>query len=141
MVAPEKRPRDEFQAFYTNCNFITSYMASLLNLSDEHSLLEPCAGEGAFIDQLLSDGFKGSIKANELNSASVKQLLLKYSAIANVDVELDDFVFQITSDKYDRIIANPPMEHTSQQKSASSSKKCFQLSMPRKHMECFLSNR
>lgn len=108
MVAPAKRPRDEFQAFYTNCNFITSYMTSLIEISDGHSLLEPCAGDGAFIDQVLRDGFKGSIKANEFNPESVAKLLLKYDAIANVNVESDDFVFQITSEKYDRIIANPP---------------------------------
>lgn len=108
MVAPAKRLRDEFQAFYTNCNFITSYMVSLVELSSRDSLLEPCAGDGAFIDQVLSDGFKGGIQAYEINPESVSSLLLKYDAITNVNVELDDFVFQITSEKYDRIIANPP---------------------------------
>ena len=108
MVAPSKRSRDEFQSFYTNCNHITSYMVSLLNLSSGNNILEPCAGDGAFIDQLLSSGHEGEIQLYDMNPESIENLNNKYSSIGNISIGLDDFVFQITSEKYDRIIANPP---------------------------------
>ena len=108
MVAPSKRPRNEFQAFYTNCNYITSYMVSLLDLKSGNKVLEPCAGDGAFVDQILSDGHDVEIQLYDMNPESVENLNNKYRAIKNIAVEQDDFVFQITSQKYDRIIANPP---------------------------------
>lgn len=108
MVAPSKRVRNEFQAFYTNCNYITSYMVSLLDLKRGSSILEPCAGDGAFIDQILSDGHEGKIQLYDMNPESIENLNNKYHSIRNISIELEDFVFQISFEKYDRIIANPP---------------------------------
>ncbi len=108
MVAPSKRLRDEFQSFYTNCNHITSYMVSLLDIKSGSSVLEPCAGDGAFVDQVLSVGHDVEIQLYDLNPESIRNLEDKYSSIPKISVKLDDFVFKITSEKYDRIIANPP---------------------------------
>lgn len=108
MVAPSKRTRDEFQAFYTNCNHITSYMVGLLDLTESAKVLEPCAGDGAFIDQIITQDFQGEMHLFDLNSESIDKLKEKYKSFSNMKIEADDFVFQITSEKYDRIIANPP---------------------------------
>lgn len=108
MVAPSKRARDEFQAFYTNCNHITSYMVGLLDLTENCQILEPCAGDGAFIDQIFTKNHQGEIHLFDLNVESVEKLKEKYSSFSNLKIEVDDFVFQITSERYDRIIANPP---------------------------------
>lgn len=108
MVALAKRRRDDLQEFYTNCNHITSYMVGLLDLSDSSRLLEPCAGDGAFVDQIIAQGFSCKIKLIDLNYDSVDKLCGKYSSFNNIEVEHDDFALQTTSEKYDRIIANPP---------------------------------
>lgn len=83
-------------------------MVSLLNLNSDNNILEPCAGDGAFIDQILSSGHEGEIQLYDMNPESIEKLNNKYSSIGNIFIGLDDFVFQITSEKYDRIIANPP---------------------------------
>ncbi|VAX00215.1 hypothetical protein MNBD_GAMMA22-66, partial [hydrothermal vent metagenome] len=46
MVASAKRKQDAFQAFYTNCDYITAYMIGLLRCNKGMSVLEPSAGEG-----------------------------------------------------------------------------------------------
>jgi len=83
-------------------------MVSLLDLKKGHSVLEPCAGDGAFVDQILSYRHKGKLQLYDMSPESIKSLNEKYNAIKNISIELEDFVFQITSEKYDRIIANPP---------------------------------
>lgn len=108
MVAPALRARDEFQAYYTNCNHITSFMVSLLKTEGASKVLEPCAGEGAFVEPLLSKGFHGRIKLLDLNPESIKSLENKYGNRANVEIKESDFVFEITTERFDRIIANPP---------------------------------
>jgi len=108
MVAPSKRTRDEFQAYYTNCNHITSYMVGLLGLTDKSKILEPCAGDGAFIDQIITQNHQGEMHLFDLNPESIEKLKEKYKSFDNITIEVDDFVFQITSEKYDRVIANPP---------------------------------
>ncbi len=108
MVTLLKKSRNEFQAFYTNCNHITSYMVGLLDLQEDSKVLEPCAGDGAFIDQIITHEHKGEVHLFDLNPESIKNIKDKYGSFKNIKAEIDDFVFQITSEKYDRIIANPP---------------------------------
>jgi hypothetical protein len=110
MVALVKRKQDEFQAFYTNCNDITSYMIGLLQCHGEMSVLEPCAGEGVFIDELRGTDHAPHITAYELNSNSVEILRDKYSGISRIKIEQEDFLLMIPlkREKFDRIIANPP---------------------------------
>jgi len=110
MVALAKRKQDEFQAFYTNCNYITSYMVGLLQCHGDVSILDPCAGEGAFIEGLMAVNDVPNITAYELNNDSVKILQSKYSDSSNIKIEQEDFLlpFQLNFKKFDRVIANPP---------------------------------
>ncbi|PID47344.1 MAG: SAM-dependent methyltransferase [Proteobacteria bacterium] len=108
MVAPAKRKQDEFQAFYTNCDYIASYMTGLLECKTEMSVLEPCAGEGVFIDEVMNNCRKCNITAYELNEDSANNLTKKYSSYRNINILNDDFLLLISGNKYDRVIANPP---------------------------------
>jgi len=110
MVALAKRKQDEFQAFYTNCDHITSYMVGLLQCHENMSVLEPCAGEGVFIDTLIKTANELRIIAYELNNKSVVNLQNKYSNNSNIHIEQEDFLllFELSSEKFDRVIANPP---------------------------------
>ncbi len=110
MVALAKRKQDEFQAFYTNCKHITSYMIGLLRFDKHMTVLEPCAGEGVFIDGILRYNDTIQVDAYELNGDSVKLLKEKYSNLTNVAIEQEDFLLPSSFDqkKYDRVIANPP---------------------------------
>ena len=105
-----KRKQDKFQAFYTDCHYITDYMIELLQYHKEMSVLEPCAGEGAFIDELIKIDKAINITAYELNSHSVNILKNKYLTHKNIKIEQEDFLllFRMNNNKFDRIIANPP---------------------------------
>lgn len=108
MVAVAKRKTDEFQAFYTSCNHITGYMVGLLECNSEMLILEPCAGDGAFIDELLSQNYKLSIDAFEIDGESVGSLKNKYKTASNVHIQQADFAFLELEPIFDRVVANPP---------------------------------
>ncbi|MGL5134118.1 MAG: Eco57I restriction-modification methylase domain-containing protein, partial [Planktothrix sp.] len=108
MVAPTNRKQDKFQAYYTNCDHITSYMVGLLECDYNMSVLEPCAGEGVFIDELLKQKLAPEITAYELNIDAVNQLNSKYNNLKNIEIIHQDFILIITNKKFDRVIANPP---------------------------------
>lgn len=108
MVAVAKRNQNEFQAFYTHCNHITGYMVSLLGCSDGMSIMEPCAGDGAFIDEILNRGHEVHISAFEINNESALNLTKKYSKEKRVTVQKADFAFIEKETSYDRVITNPP---------------------------------
>lgn len=108
MVKRQKRKTDIFQGFFTNCNHILHYMITLLEVSDDCTILEPCAGQGAFIDKLLEVNNKQQIDAYDLNIENIDILKKKYSD-SNIAIKHLDFLLHENSNKkYDRIIANPP---------------------------------
>ena len=45
--------KDIYCSYYTESDDITSYMARKLGIKDSDLVLEPSAGEGIFIDELL----------------------------------------------------------------------------------------
>jgi len=108
MVAPANRKQDSFQAYYTNCHHITSYMVGLLECDSNLSVLEPCAGEGVFIDELFKQELTPEITAYELNIDSVNKLNFKYNKLTNIEIIHQDFILVNTNKKFDRVIANPP---------------------------------
>jgi tRNA1(Val) A37 N6-methylase TrmN6 len=85
-------------------------MIGLLQCHEEMSVLEPCAGEGVFIDGLIKIDHAPRITAYELNNDSVEALRQKYSGISKIQIEQEDFLLLIplNGKKFDRVIANPP---------------------------------
>lgn len=90
-------------------------MVSLLELKGEEIILEPCAGDGVFIDSIVTQFGQVDIEAFELNDQSFKSLSEKYAPLDNVSIKKTDTLTDIelehlcsTGGKYDAIIGNPP---------------------------------
>lgn len=107
--------KDNFCSFYTNSEEITSLMVSNLQVDDGFRILEPSAGEGVFIDSLLSANSNLLIDAIDINKDVTALLREKYNNYKNIkiieadtllDDELDQLAFR--GGVYDAIIGNPP---------------------------------
>lgn len=108
MVEREKRNTNSFQEFFTTCEHILNYMISLLDLAEGDSILEPCSGQGAFIDKILELKLKINIDAFDLNIENIEFLNSKYNS-KKINIKHLDFLLHSNLNKqYDRIIANPP---------------------------------
>lgn len=114
VITRTRRSRDELQAHYTSSSEIVEYMVSKLGVSDADFVWEPCAGEGDLIDGVLSVAPRARIHASEIDETAFKKLRNKYLYDNNVTAccedALDirnDMLFSATN-KYTRIIANPP---------------------------------
>jgi len=104
-----------FCSYYTKSEHITNYMCKMLDFNETHKVLEPSAGDGVFIDKLLSQNPNIRIDALDLNQKAVEILKEKYVDKQNVkvsqtdtliDEKLDEYV--VKGGGYDRIIGNPP---------------------------------
>lgn len=111
-VQSSQRHRDVYRSFYTTDGRLTSYMVDLLRVSDGESCLEPAAGSGCFIDELLATGKGLAVAAVELSGPAAEDLRRKYSAVPAVRVIEDDFL--ASGDlfghlgTFDKVITNPP---------------------------------
>jgi tRNA1(Val) A37 N6-methylase TrmN6 len=90
-------------------------MVAKLSLESGIRVLEPCAGDGIFIDALFGLNPDISIDAYELNPIAIELLREKYKSNASVSIIHDDTLTSRRLDLlfdgsaiYDRIIANPP---------------------------------
>lgn len=93
--------KDQFCSFYTNSDDITFYMASRLEICNNDIILEPSAGEGIFIDEILRTNCKVHIDALDINDAAITVLQEKYDSNPSVDVRKTDTLFDVQLDKYD----------------------------------------
>ena len=128
--------KDLFCSYYTNSKEITSYMATKLNVDDYDVILEPSAGEGIFIDEVLELNKNVQIDALDINSDAIAILKKKYennSAVAVrktdtlLDEQLDNYsisqlwlkqtdtlfdkqldLFSVCGGHYSKVIGNPP---------------------------------
>jgi adenine-specific DNA-methyltransferase len=83
---------------------IARYMASLLDLEKKSSILDPCFGDGAFIEALLSYGFT-NITGVEIDRSLFEKTQTKFSELTLYN---SDFLSFNEEKKYDGIIMNPP---------------------------------
>jgi len=102
------------QAFYTDADEIRYLMMELLGDVSGKDILEPCAGHGAFIKDLI--GKPHSVDAIDVDGNSIQVLQRTFGN--NVFVKHGDFIDYFISgafsspislkNKYDAIICNPP---------------------------------
>src|SRR5947209_77173 len=104
-----------YQAYYTKSHPLVHYMMNMLSVEPGMRVLEPCAGDGVFIDALQRKMPGIILDAYELNPEAVSLLKEKYGRNSNVcikhaDTLVDDDLtcYANFGGFYDRIIANPP---------------------------------
>jgi phospholipid N-methyltransferase len=103
-----------FQQYYTKSSEIVGYMVNKLSLKPNSLLLEPCAGDGVFINALLQEEKNINIDAFELDQKEATKLKDMFSSYKNISIKNEDtllykyFINGNCHDKYDFIIANPP---------------------------------
>lgn len=93
--------KDQFCSFYTDSEDITFYMSSQLKINDGDVILEPSAGEGIFIDEILNARKRVHIDALDINDDAISVLKKKYDDNPDVDVRKTDTLFDPQLDKYD----------------------------------------
>lgn len=101
-----------YQAYYTKSDPILNYMTEMLNFDPHDEILEPCGGDGVFIDKILEHNPDAHVNVFELNTSAVIGLKEKYSAkpgisVKETDTLLDTEIISCTQ-RYDKIIGNPP---------------------------------
>jgi adenine-specific DNA-methyltransferase len=82
---------------------IADFMVNLISKKKDALILEPCAGEGVFINSLLDKGFK-NVKAYEIDPELTKKSY-------GIHIKLQDFLKTSRDEKFDVIIGNPPYVH------------------------------
>ena len=92
--------RDRFCSYYTNSKDITKYMVSKLGVVDNDVILEPSAGEGIFIDEVLEADKLVQIDALDINSDAISILKKKYEDNSAVVVRETDTLLDEQLDLY-----------------------------------------
>lgn len=101
-----------YQAYYTKSAPILSYMTKMLHFEENDNVLEPCGGDGVFVDKILE--IQPNIKINvfELNPNAIDELRVKYTLKSNISIKETDTLLDSAiiscSEKYEKIIGNPP---------------------------------
>jgi len=104
IVSGEKRNlKKEFQ-FFATPNVVADHLVELADIHDDHAILEPSAGQGAIIKAISKKHPDKKVDCFEL--MPVNRTILEKMATANVIGS--DFLLETCTNKYDRIIANPP---------------------------------
>jgi hypothetical protein len=89
-------------------------MVSMISPNQDDHILEPCGGDGIFIDALLNYYPDLHIDTCDLDKTAVQAMQSKYSVLKNVSIRqtdtLTDALFDFYSGMgfYDKIIGNPP---------------------------------
>lgn len=106
---------DIYRSYYTRSDPIVRYMIKILSTDSGMTVLEPCAGDGIFVDALLSEQPNLAIDAYELNPQAFALLKSKYRSCNNIRITYEDVLtsqelelYANAGGIYDRIIANPP---------------------------------
>lgn len=85
--------KDLYCSYYTDSEEITSYMVKKLGITKDDLILEPSAGEGIFIDEILKQNLKVKIDALDINEEAINVLKRKYDENEDVSVRLTDTLF------------------------------------------------
>lgn len=115
IIQGKTRTRREFCSYYTESDPILTYMTTRLDLQDGDSILEPCAGDGVFIEKIITTfpQKKYSLEALDLNPKAIKKLQENFQQ-DYISVRQADTLMDTTLDLYsnmgfyEKIIGNPP---------------------------------
>lgn len=94
----------DIPGFFPTPSSVIEMMLDEACIEDHHSVLEPSAGIGSIVDAILANGFTGEIDVIEWNGSLCNVLMLK-----GIEHRCMDFM-DCNSQKYDRILMNPPFE-------------------------------
>lgn len=117
--------KDLFCAYYTECPAIVKYMVRRLCVQEKDRVLEPAAGNGIFLDAILSRMPSSFIDAMELDPVAAALLKEKYAHYPTIQVHHTDTLFELSIEGaslqeniqnyalcyrgvYDKVIGNPP---------------------------------
>lgn len=114
IIQGKTRSRRQFCSFYTESDPILTYMVNRLSIQKDDYILEPCAGDGIFIEKILSLYDKLRIDALDLNPEAISGLKNKFNNnevnIRQADTLLDKFLDTMVYNggSYTKVIGNPP---------------------------------
>jgi hypothetical protein len=119
IIQGKTRTRRQFCSFYTNSDPIVAYMVERLQIREGDVVLEPCAGDGVFIDKIIEmwGNINFSVEAIDLNPLAVSNLNEKFHGCSNIFVRESDILLEPIGssglfgkpDKiYTKVIGNPP---------------------------------
>lgn len=125
-----------YQAYYTKSNPILNYMTGMLHFKPHDRILEPCGGDGVFVDKILESAPDVQINIFELNPSAVAGLKSKYSlktciSVKETDTLLDETILEC-SQRYDKIIGNPPYGARNDERKKNFSANCILLYIRKK---------
>ena len=116
IVQGKTRTRREFCSYYTHSDPILSCMISRLDVKRDDLILEPCAGDGIFVEKIV-EKFPNqdfNIEALDMNPEAVCNLRNRFRhtniRIRQCDTLLDPLLNSCTKmfGRYNKIIGNPP---------------------------------
>lgn len=97
LTVGKKATKNKYGQYFTP-NIVADFMIDLANIDENSTILEPCCGEGIFIEQLNNKGFK-KVRAYEIDNTLARQFNC---------VQYESFITATIQEKYDLIIGNPP---------------------------------
>ena len=100
--------RKKFAQFFTPFQLASLMADWLLGNQDLKSVLEPAFGLGVFSRALLNKKSDLSINGFEVDDLIISQTKEIFKDISQVNVHLQDYMFNDWNNKYDGIICNPP---------------------------------
>lgn len=100
--------RKKFAQFFTPFQLASLMTDWLFGNRDMQTVLEPAFGLGVFSRALLSKKSDLSIKGFDIDEKIFAEARELFNDTQNVDIHLEDYMFNDWNNKYDGIICNPP---------------------------------
>src|SRR5580698_3427065 len=102
LIQKKRRTHRSLCSYYTESAAIVDFMTSLLKADEGDRVLEPCAGDGAFIDALLKSSIGcevPQIDAIEIGTEALDILGNKYRSNPRVQVRKADTLLDLSLDE------------------------------------------
>lgn len=104
-----------YQSYYTKSEPIVQSMISMLDLREGMRILDPCGGDGVFVDAVLRMGGNQQVDVYEVDPCAYATLIARFGHSNKIVIKHADALtceelslFADLGGVYDRIIANPP---------------------------------